>query len=40
MREFVEKGGFFGGDKFVSTYRVRDKKNYEKWIFGLEYLRR
>ena len=39
MRVWYEKRGFFGGNKFVSAYVERDKKNLKKWIFVRKYLR-
>ncbi|MBA7678990.1 hypothetical protein ES703_87271 [subsurface metagenome] len=39
LRKWDENRGFFGGNKFVSTYMERDKKNMEKWIFALAPLR-
>jgi hypothetical protein len=39
MRVWYEKRGFFGGNKFVSAYVERDKKNLKKWIFALNPLR-
>jgi len=33
LRVWYEKGGFFGGNKFVSAYVERDKKKFEKMDF-------
>ena len=35
LREWSEKHGFFGGNKFVNTYMERDKKIMKLAVFGI-----